>query len=410
MELAQRRHRQPRRRRSADVADGIRLLALLLLVVLALALVGAARSWLSPDRRTHGDRARDRDRRGRRAARRRLRRSLRSIAIDHVEGPDEPGRPPARSGTPSSATCAPTAWILAGCGRGDRRGRRLADQAARPFGRPSAAGGRLDRRASPRARRCGSLRGVALRRGGRARARRTRRGPRAAAHASLGVYLIYEGVSAILRLVYRRRPASEHGASRRRGGGRPATRSPPPSCRPWSRALVIAIAIAGRSPVAGKNHDRRSRPPVSLQRAPGSCATSGSTSWLLPGHPPVHGGPAARLVRGRAGRTRRRPAARRRPSGVLIDAHYVEQLPDGRGPYRDRERSRSCASSRRGRGRCRPRRWTPRYGIRDRLVHLEAEGERGMYLCHTFCEIGRHAARLPCSTTSATSSWPIPTK
>ena len=75
--------------------------------------------------------------------------------------------------------------------------------------------------------------------------------------------------------------------------------------------------------------------------------------------------------------------------GLLIDTHYADQLPNGKvrtffgSPAELRERAKVDGVSEDS--------FAAALRIRDRLG-FEGEGERGMYLCHSFCELG--ATRL----------------
>ena len=195
------------------------------------------------------------------------------------------------------------------------------------------------------------------------------------AHA-VGVYLIYEGVSVILRLVYRP-PAP---------GGRAA--SPGPRAAPaaagsrrarWPRSAIVA-AVAVFVGTGGTTTALRRTAPAT---ATTSCATGRSTGGAA-GDPQLDVGPAAGLVLGRAGA----PIADQLADGIrglLIDTHYADRLPNGK--VRTYFGSREELERRAKQDGVSPDAVDAALRIRDRLG-FEGEGKRGMYLCHTFCELG----------------------
>ena len=71
--------------------------------------------------------------------------------------------------------------------------------------------------------------------------------------------------------------------------------------------------------------------------------------------------------------------------GLLIDTHYADRLPNGRlrTDFGSREELRRQAEQ----DGVSPEAVDAALRIRDRLG-FSGEGERGMYLCHTFCELG----------------------
>ncbi len=190
----------------------------------------------------------------------------------------------------------------------------------------------------------------------------------------IGVYLIFEGVSAILRLVYRP-PAGEPRAvaSRSRRGRRLVA--------PLLAAALIAVAIAvflgsggvtTAAPASGacNGHDalcERSLDEVALP------ATHNSMSVPLPGwYSSVQEAPIAdQLAEG--------------VRGLLIDTHYADRLVGGRlrTYFGSREELRRQAQQ----DGVSPDAVDAALRTRERLG-FRGEGERGMYLCHTFCELG----------------------
>ena len=188
----------------------------------------------------------------------------------------------------------------------------------------------------------------------------------------VGVYLIYAGVSAILWLIYR--PA-EAEVSRARVAVR-------------GRQL-IAVAVAA----------------VVIVVAAGTFVATGGTSTAAPaadacnGHrelcdrpltdvvlPATHNAMSVPLP-GWFASEQDRPIPNQLDDGVrglLIDTHYADRLADGRlRTVIDTEEARSHAD----RDGVSPDAVDAALRIRERLG-FSGEGTRGMYLCHTFCELG----------------------
>jgi len=198
--------------------------------------------------------------------------------------------------------------------------------------------------------------------------------------SALGIYLIYEGVSAVLRLVYRADEEAEAKDDVRRVGrvGRLGIRR----VAPGALAAVLVAALVGlffgtggtttAAPARGPCNGHielcgRTLDDVAL------VATHNSMSVPLPGW---------------YSSEQERPIGDQLHDGVrglLIDTHYADRLPHGkvRTYFGSSEQLRkqatldgvsddSVAAALR---------------IRDRLG-FEGEGERGMYLCHSFCELG----------------------
>ena len=191
----------------------------------------------------------------------------------------------------------------------------------------------------------------------------------------IGVYLIFEGVSALLRLVYRA-PADEPRslAARRPRGGRVVAS--------LLAAALIAAAIAAflgsggvttAAPASSgecNGHDGlcgRSLDDVALP------ATHNSMSVPLPGwYSSAQEVPIAdQLADG--------------IRGLLIDTHYADRLAGGRlrTDFGSREELRRQAQQ----DGVSPDAVDAALRTRERLG-FRGEGERGMYLCHTFCELG----------------------
>jgi len=188
-----------------------------------------------------------------------------------------------------------------------------------------------------------------------------------------GVLLIAAGTSELLRMIYRPRP-----------GAREEPERVPRRRRPLVAAVVatalVAVAVgtfAGSgvattpppAPVACNGHAElcgRTLPEVALP------ATHNSMSAPLPGW-------YAALVDG--------PIPQQLEDGIrglLVDAHYADRLPNGKLRT---DASRIELIDRAKEDGVSPQAIEAALRLRDR-AGFSGEGERGMYLCHTFCELG----------------------
>jgi hypothetical protein len=297
----------------------------------------------------------------------------RSIAVEHVEGPDEQAA--ARAVWDAFlADLRTAAWILAACGVV------IAAAASslvkpRPFGRPLRVA--VDWLATePRRPAFRVLRGAAFVAAGVV-VLLARDAVVVLVMSALGIYLIYEGVSAVLRLVYRPDKEVQAQESMQRFGRRVA---------PVAIAgLVIAVLVGAFFASGGTTTAAPTRGPCNGQRElcdkpldeVALVTTHNSMSVPLPGW---------------YSSMQERPIGDQLNDGVRglqIDTHYADRLPNGKirtyfGSADElRKRAKldgvsddTLAAAQR---------------IRDRLG-FEGEGERGMYLCHSFCELG--ATRL----------------
>jgi hypothetical protein len=353
--------------RLADLARRIRLLAPFLLLVSVL-LVAAALA-ISPDRRrtvvalgiatagagillvvAYG--------------------VTRSLAVRHVEGPESQ----AAAGAVWDAFLGDlrtAAWLLAGSGA-------VVAAAAASLIRPVGVREPLRRAArivtsEPRRPWLRAVRGIALVAVGVA----IIVAPAAVLQLVVGiagVYVVYEGVTALLRLVYRPpAPGDEVARPRPTAARRLVT--------PLIAAALIAAAAAAfvgaggtttPAPAAGPCNGHRSLCGRPLDRV-ALAATHNAMSVPLPGwYASLQERPIADQLRDGV-------------RGLLIDTHYADRLSDGK--------LRTYFG-----GRDELRRQVAQDGvnadavdaamrIRDRLG-FAGEGERGSYLCHTFCELG----------------------
>jgi hypothetical protein len=194
---------------------------------------------------------------------------------------------------------------------------------------------------------------------------------------ALGLYLIYEGVSIILRLVYRE---EEHGVPRPEPGPQRRARR-----RRLAAGLLPAIAvIAVVASFLGTGGATTAAPPD------GTCngheelcdrplnevaiaTTHNSMSVPLPGwFSSMQEVPIADQLRDGI-------------RGLQIDTHYADKLPNGK--VRTFFGSQAELKQRAQVDGVSPQAVDAALRIRDRLG-FEGEGERGMYLCHSFCELG----------------------
>ena len=302
----------------------------------------------------------------------------RSMAIEHVNGPDEQGA--ARAVWDAFlGDLRTSAWILAGSGA-------VVSAAAaslikpRPFGQPLRVAAEW-LSTEPKHPALRVLRGAIFVAAG-VTVLIERDAVLSLLLTALGIYLIYEGVSMVLRLVYRREEQEREEEPDQRPA-RPARR------RRLATALVpvvvIAIVVAvflgsggttTAAPAKGPCNGRIELCDRPLDRV-ALPATHNSMSV------PLHGWYSS---------VQERPIADQLNDGIrglLIDTHYADRLPNGKvrtvlgSPEELRKKTKvdgvsddAVAAAER---------------LRNRLG-FEGEGERGMYLCHTFCELG--ATRL----------------
>lgn len=197
----------------------------------------------------------------------------------------------------------------------------------------------------------------------------------------LGIYLIYEGVGAILRLVYRpeerRARRAEPGPLRRLDLRRVAIVAVP-------LAVVIAVVATflgtggtttAAPPAGGCNgHEELCDRPFNRVAI---AMTHNSMSVPLPGW---------------FSSMQEKPIAGQLDDGIrglMIDTHYGDLLPDGK--VRTFFGSQAELKQRAQVDGVSPAAVDAALRIRERLG-FSGEGKRGMYLCHSFCELG--ATRL----------------
>jgi hypothetical protein len=190
---------------------------------------------------------------------------------------------------------------------------------------------------------------------------------------ALGVYLVYEGISAVLRVVYRP-PAEEEPARERRLQPRRLV-APAVAVVLVAGATAVFVGSGGAStppPVTGgcNGHEElcdRSLEDVAL------ASTHNSMSVPLPGwYSAMQEAPIADQLDDGI-------------RGLLIDTHYADRLPNGKlRTYFGSRREMRASAEQDG---VSPDAVDAALRLRERLG-FTGEGERGMYLCHTFCELG----------------------
>jgi hypothetical protein len=196
--------------------------------------------------------------------------------------------------------------------------------------------------------------------------------------SAFGVYLVYEGITAVLRLIYRPEPEEAE---------RPRVR---PVAWLLQRQALVTVAIAAvvivgvsalflgtggtttAAPAAGacNGHDELCDRPLAQVALP---ATHNAMSVPLPGwYSSEQDRPIADQLRAGI-------------RGLLVDTHYADRLPNGRLRTYFGSHEQLVAQAKQDGVSADAVDAAQR--IRDRLG-FAGQGTRGMYLCHTFCELG----------------------
>jgi hypothetical protein len=194
---------------------------------------------------------------------------------------------------------------------------------------------------------------------------------------AVGVYLIYEGISALLRLIYR--PSAEEEEAERaetwiRRHGRALT----------AAALALLVIAGVSAAFVGSGGTSTAAP------ATGGCdghAELCDRALADVALPATHNAMSVPLPGWFSSEQERPIAAQLRDGirGLLVDTHYADRLGNGRlrtyyGSHEElvRQAKQDGVS---------PEAIDAALRIRGRLG-FSGKGTRGMYLCHTFCELG----------------------
>ena len=195
----------------------------------------------------------------------------------------------------------------------------------------------------------------------------------------VGVYVAYKGIEAILRLIYRPPDPGEEAARARRAG------------RLRRRALRLAVPAIAVLLVAGT---------VVAFLSGGGASAPAATIAVCEGHaalcdkpldkvvlPATHNSMSAPLKGWFAAEQERSIGAQLEDGirGLLWDTHYADRLPSGR--VRTVIDSREDLELVKNQDGVSDASFAAALRIRDRLG-FHGEGTRGMYLCHTLCELG----------------------
>ena len=196
----------------------------------------------------------------------------------------------------------------------------------------------------------------------------------------LGIYVIYKGVEVVLRMVYRPRPEPQPEP----GAATPDAARPSRARRiavPLLAALLVGLGVVAFAAGGGTE-------------APAQPATACNGHAALCGHtldrvalPATHNSMSAPLP-GWYSAEQERPIGGQLEDGIrglLLDTHYGDRLASGRVRtyFGSREQLDKAATE----DGVSPEAVASALRLRDR-VGFRGQGERGMYLCHSFCELG----------------------
>jgi hypothetical protein len=191
-----------------------------------------------------------------------------------------------------------------------------------------------------------------------------------------GVYLIFKGVEAILRLVYRPQDAAQRAAQSRRRR------------LPSRGAAVVAIAgllVAGAvAAFAATGGTTTSAPPLSVCNGHAELCERPLTAVVLPA---THNAMSVPLP-GWYSSEQDRPIPGQLEDGVrglLLDTHYGDKLKNGHVRTEFGSSSKLTEAARRD-GVSQDT-IDAALRLRDR-AGFRGRGKRGIFLCHTFCELG----------------------
>jgi len=195
--------------------------------------------------------------------------------------------------------------------------------------------------------------------------------------SAAGIYLVYEGVSAVLRLVYRP-PAPDDEVEEPQRPGRARLRR---LVAPVGAGVLIAATVGMFLAAGGATTAAPADGPCNGHRS--LCART-LTQVALPA---THNAMSVPL-KGWFSALQERPISGQLRDGIrglLLDTHYADRLENGRlrTYFGSREQLRRQATQ----DGVNPDAVDAALRLRER-AGFKGEGERGMYLCHTFCELG----------------------
>src|SRR3954452_22638859 len=216
-----------------------------------------------------------------------------------------------------------------------------------------------------------------------------------------GLYLIYEGVAAGLKLMYRPRPADERGLREEIEGELEELFRPTRAHHVIAGGVVVIVVAGALTVWLGSGSGTIAAPATGACEGNAALCDRSLEQIALPA---THNAMSVPLP-GWYSAEQDRPIADQLNDGIrglLLDTHYGDKLPDG-AVRTDLGKTSKVANQ----DAVSPQAVEAAKRIRNNLG-FAGEGERGMYLCHTFCEIGARPS-TPVSATSMTSSSPIPT-
>jgi MFS family permease len=197
---------------------------------------------------------------------------------------------------------------------------------------------------------------------------------------AVGVYLVYEGISALLRLIYRPSVEEEEVERPRRRAAAWLQRR-----RALVTAAIAAIAVVGAlATFLGTGGTTTAAPPTGACNGHVQLCDRPLAQVALPA---THNSMSVPLPGWYASEQERPIADQLRDGirGLLIDSHYADKLSNGRLRTDFGSHAQLVAQAKQD-------------GVSDDAVDaairirervgFSGKGTRGMYLCHTFCELG----------------------
>lgn len=208
---------------------------------------------------------------------------------------------------------------------------------------------------------------------------------------AVGIFLIYEGVSAVLRVIYRppevaaaEEPVADEGEDEERELREAEVETPAPGRRRLAAPVLAAVlVVAAVAAFVGTGGTTTAAPAVTTCNGHAELCDRSFDEVALAA---THNSMSAPQP-GWFSSQQDRPISDQLDDGVrglLIDTHYADRLADGKlrtdlgDPKTLRRRAKQDGVS--------PDAVDAALRIRERL--RSGKGTRGMYLCHTFCELG----------------------